>query len=723
MPYEIRSQSLSWQGTPSQLLEIRRAQELEAPQTTYPFVARVGRSVDLYPALLDSPQESICLLLSQLGEDLGADRVSLFSLFSREGHLLMRRQYGWQTQEINVERDWGGWGKTGSLVAYGLDLWEESLKEGEISHAHVRDLPARQSAILCALGIRSLLVAPVFVRGAWWGILQVDVCQQERFWSEEDIYFVRGIAGLLGAVLLRQEASEIISALLQNEVEARKRAATLFEASLSLGSIMDWDVTLDRVLYLLREIVPFDVGSIILVEGDYPTIVRVWETSKGAGRILRNPPLPVFSIEKTEFFYPILKDGKPLLVRDTAAHAEWISPESNPRIRSWMGIPIRFENQIVGFLSLGCNDPLAYTEEHLGWAFAYAQAAGRALQNARLFEGVAQALVSEQRLNEISRLISSTSDLGNMLQSVLKLTTQLVSADMGTLGLYNSEDEVLIVANSFNTPRPLFQTRLIKGQGVAWEVLLKKSSLMLREYAEHPQALAEWVQMGVHAYLGVPLIAGEEVLGVINLFKLSPQRAFQERDRILAEIVGRQTGVAIQNVRRFEQAQRLATRDALTGLYTRRHFFEVARLEFERSRRYQRPIAVILLDIDNLKPINDTYGHPVGDTVLQKVAQVCLRLLRQMDVVGRYGGDEFIVLLPEASREQALQIAERLRGAVEAIPLSTNGNIVSISISQGVAASEKEYTSLEQLVEYADRALNQAKQRGKNQVVVWDSPR
>lgn len=720
MPYEIRFQNLFWQGRPGYLLEIRCAQDLETQQAAYPFTTQTVHSVNFFPALLNLPEEGINFLLGQVGEVLGADRVSLFSLFSREGRLLMRRQYGWQAQEVDMAHDLGAWGKTGPLVAHGLDLWEDSLKGGEISQAHVRDLPARQSAILRALNVRSLMVAPVFVRGDWWGILQVDDCRQERLWSKEDIYFMRGIAGLLGAMLLRQEANKTASDLLRREMEARKKATTLFEASLELSSVMDWDVTLDRTLGLLHEIIPFDIGSIVWLGGDNLVVVRIWEATKGSGRILRNPPLPALKIDKASFFLPILKEGKPLILRDTTAEPGWISPELNPRVRSWMGVPICFEDQVVGFLSLGCNEPLVYTEEQLRWVLAYARAAARVWQNARLFDEVAQALVAEQRLNEISRVISGTLDMGNMLQAVLRLTTQLVSADMGTLNLYNPEDEVLIVANSFNTPRPLFQTRLTKGQGVAWEVLLSKSSLMLREYAEHPQALAEWVQMGAHAYLGVPLIAGEEVLGVINLFKLSPQRTFQERDRILVEIVGRQISVAIQNVRRFELAQRLATRDSLTGLYTRHHFFEIARMEFERSRRYQRPIAIILLDVDNLKPINDTYGHPVGDLALQKVAQVCLRLLRQMDVVGRYGGDEFIILLPEASREQALQIAERLRGAAEAISLSTDGKSVPISISQGVAAFEGEYTSLERLVELADRALNQAKQKGKNQVMLWN---
>lgn len=718
-PYEIRVHPITWQGVPAFLLELRCVQDLETQQVAYPLLTQALPSMGLFSLLVDPGSETINELLRQMGERLIADRVSFFSLFSREGRLLVRWQHGWQIQENVYEPKPEVWGKTGPLAGRGLDLWESNLRNGEIVQAHVRDLPARQSAILRALNIRSLMVLPVFVRGDWWGFLQVDACARERTWSEREVQLARAIAGQLGAVLLNQDARNALSNIFTQKTQAHKKAMLLFEATLTLSSIMDWEVALDRALSLLHEIIPFDLGSVVWLEREHVVVLRTLDSARGAVRLHRKPSIHSVTVERFPFLIPLLREGKPVHIRDTLAESDWVSMEQSTRIRSWMGVPIRFEGQVVGFLSLGRNEPNGFEEECLDLALAYARAIGRVLQNARLFDEVAHALISEQRLNEISREINSISDLGSMLQSVLRLTTQLVSADMGTVGLYNPEDEVILVASTYNLPRPILQTRLTKGQGVAWEVLAKKTPLILREYTEHPQALDEWVQMGAHAYLGAPLIAGEEVLGVLNLFKLSPQRNFSERDRVLAEIVGRQVGIAIQNIRRFEQAQRLATRDALTGLFTRRHFFEIARVEFERSRRYQRPMAVILMDVDNLKPINDTYGHLIGDMVLQKVALTCQRLLRQMDVVGRFGGDEFIALLPEATLEQALQIAERLREAVIHEPLVVEGKTIAISISQGIAKIEWTFKSVEQLVQLADSALNRAKQAGKNQVQVW----
>lgn len=720
MPYEIRVHPITWWGAPAYLLELRCVQELETQQVTYPMSTQGLPSMDLPSWLVEPGNENVNEVLRQMGERLDADRVSFFSLFSREGRLLVRWQYGWQIQENASEPKPEIRGKTGSLTGWGLDLWENNLKNGGVVQAHVRDLPARQSAILRALHIRSLMVIPVFVRGAWWGILQIDACASEKTWSEEEIYYARAIAGQLGAILLNQDARNALSNLFKHQVEAHEKAMLLFEATLTLSSIMDWEVALDRALSLLYKIIQFDWGSIVWLERDNLVVLRVLDLARAATKLQRTPPIPPITVDRVPFLTPLLSEGKPVLIQDTLNEPTWVSFEQGTRIRSWMGIPVCFGEQVVGFLSLGRNEPRGFEEESLDIALAYARAIGRVLQNARLFDEVAHALVSEQRLNEISREINSTSDLGSMLQSVLRLTTQLVSADMGTVGLYNPEDEVVLIASTYNLPRPTFQTRLTKGQGVVWEVLINKTPLVLREYAEHPQALDEWVHMGAHGYLGVPLIAGDEVLGVLNLFKLSPLRDFSERDRILAEMVGRQVGIAIQNIRRFEQAQRLATRDALTGLFTRRHFFEIARLEFERSRRYQRPMAIILMDVDNLKPINDTYGHLVGDMVLQRVAQTCLKLLRQMDVIGRFGGDEFIALLPEANQEQAVQIAERLREAIVHNPLAVSGKEIPISVSQGVAVLNWSFKSVEQLVQFADLALNKAKQAGKNQVLVWN---
>jgi diguanylate cyclase (GGDEF)-like protein len=165
--------------------------------------------------------------------------------------------------------------------------------------------------------------------------------------------------------------------------------------------------------------------------------------------------------------------------------------------------------------------------------------------------------------------------------------------------------------------------------------------------------------------------------------------------------------------RRLEELSRT---DALTGLRNRRSFDEELKMRFEHARRYGRPLTLVMIDIDHFKEVNDAFGHPVGDAVLQKVAQVLQRTTRQSDVVARFGGEEFAVLLPETPMREALQFAEKIRAAVAAEDLGT-GMPPRITISAGVAGmSKSELHSPEELVAAADAALYRAKGNGRNRV-------
>ncbi|MBI3762768.1 MAG: diguanylate cyclase [Chloroflexi bacterium] len=209
----------------------------------------------------------------------------------------------------------------------------------------------------------------------------------------------------------------------------------------------------------------------------------------------------------------------------------------------------------------------------------------------------------------------------------------------------------------------------------------------------------------------------ERVIGVINAER-AQLRAFSEDDERLMVTLAGQLATAIEKVRLFAETQRLATTDALTGLYNRRHFFELAGHEYERTRRYGGPFSAIMLDIDHFKRINDTYGHAAGDQVLRAVAALCRESLREVDVVGRYGGEEFALILPESDVVNAQIAAERLCQQVAQQAFATDRGPLSVTVSLGVASLDDSCVSLDGLLERADRALYAAKQAGRNQVCV-----
>jgi diguanylate cyclase (GGDEF)-like protein len=167
--------------------------------------------------------------------------------------------------------------------------------------------------------------------------------------------------------------------------------------------------------------------------------------------------------------------------------------------------------------------------------------------------------------------------------------------------------------------------------------------------------------------------------------------------------------------------QRMAVTDALTGIYNRRGFFEVGRREINRANRFQRPLAAIMFDIDHFKQVNDAYSHAIGDQVLQALVKLCLANLREMDILGRYGGEEFAILLPETDGDNAYHTAERLCRLVEKTPLLTEAGPVFITITLGVTCIKGETINLDILLDRADTAMYSAKQAGRNRVAMIEA--
>ena len=181
------------------------------------------------------------------------------------------------------------------------------------------------------------------------------------------------------------------------------------------------------------------------------------------------------------------------------------------------------------------------------------------------------------------------------------------------------------------------------------------------------------------------------------------------------------TGVAV-NKRQLESAntklQELALRDGLTGLLNRRYWESCLEREFARHQRYDNPVSLVIFDIDHFKRVNDTYGHQTGDEVIRETARITSQLVRETDFAGRYGGEEFVVLLPGTTLDGAAQFAERLRSTIERQQIDYQGSPLTFTISLGVATLADDMAGYQALLERADKALYQSKEGGRNQVTV-----
>lgn len=248
------------------------------------------------------------------------------------------------------------------------------------------------------------------------------------------------------------------------------------------------------------------------------------------------------------------------------------------------------------------------------------------------------------------------------------------------------------------------------------------------------QAVARWVRrVGVQratvVLVGLSVVASE----VLTLaWHLVSGWSLQSQGLIIAALVpvpiaSLCAGYTLQLIVALDQAMRrleeLAMTDSLTGVRNRRCFMQVAALEFERATRHARPMAVVLIDVDHFKAINDRHGHQCGDQALIEIARACQGTLRKTDLLARFGGEEFIVLLPETGQREAVRLAERMRNAVAAeLRLPDQPRPGAVTISLGAVALSRSTPTLDILIQAADQALYDAKRSGRNRVHTQPAP-
>lgn len=312
-------------------------------------------------------------------------------------------------------------------------------------------------------------------------------------------------------------------------------------------------------------------------------------------------------------------------------------------------------------------------------------------------------------LYEISSRLSTILDLDQALREVSQIMQVMMGADRFDV----------VLAENFDRLSELgFPTSIAK------QALEKRSIVIFPDAsAGGKEVVSDSTQLlRIRSLLCLPVIIDEDIVALIYTYRTEPnERPFDESDVQLAVAIGHQVALTIQRTRLIEQVrvfEHWAITDSLTGLPNRRQFLILAEKEVHRALRFHHPLSIMMLDVDSFKLTNHTYGHPAGDQVLQTVTMRWRSELRDIDMLGRYGGDEFLLVLVETDLPDACEAAERLRECVADLPVDTNRGPLNITISVGLATLSEQDSTLGAIINRADDALYLAKRNGKNRVEV-----
>jgi len=309
--------------------------------------------------------------------------------------------------------------------------------------------------------------------------------------------------------------------------------------------------------------------------------------------------------------------------------------------------------------------------------------------------------------------LRATHNLDRMLEIALETGMETIGARSGLLMLRKGSGTLMTgVTRNLDTPG----FKLEVGQGISGHVASTGQPILLPGSADPPERHES--EPEVHTQLSVPLISHDRVLAVLNFYDKA-QGNFTEADLRTILSLTDQAGVAIENVLLHQEAERMAIMDGKTGIWNHRWFQIQFAREIDRAQRFGRPFSLIILDIDDFRKFNNTYGHQIGDFVLIELAQRVRSTIRDVDMFARYGGEEFELLLSETDEAGGLNAAEKLRQVIAGTPFVTEmtPDPLSVTISAGVASYPSGGTDFASIFKAADLALLEAKAQGKNRVI------
>lgn len=432
-----------------------------------------------------------------------------------------------------------------------------------------------------------------------------------------------------------------------------------------------------------------------------------------------------------EGLWHLLEKGQPIkLINDKSeelfAHFFQYADLTDLKAQVWL--PFIYDNKIIAILSLGKKlTGEVFSDEDMKLLSMLTGFFSPIVHKYIVQKEKESSLVYLQKtlhnisiLYNIGQAMNFIDDLKRLIQLILAKAIQTIGAERGSLMLYDAPTDELVIKVVYGLPDKEIEKRINEGQiectrikvgeGIAGDAFINKKAIITNLGENDPRFMPSYLS-SVQSLLCLPLIVKEEAIGVINITNKKGGKFFDQDDLDFIGALANQAAIAISNAQLYE----LAITDSLTKLFIRRHFDFLLENEIKRSGRYKHHVSLLMMDIDNFKSINDTYGHQAGDEMLRKIAQVIQNTIRKIDMASRFGGEEFAIILPETHKENSRKIAERLRKKISEISIKVKGGKeVNPTISIGIASFPVDAEDKNNLIEFADEALYHSKKMGKN---------
>jgi diguanylate cyclase (GGDEF)-like protein len=407
-------------------------------------------------------------------------------------------------------------------------------------------------------------------------------------------------------------------------------------------------------------------------------------------------------------------------------HADPRYMEVLPSCRSEICVPIVAGEKVLGVLGVQSDQPSAFAEDDERLLAAFARLLAMALMHARIHRARQSDIAELQAVRDIARRAAAL-DLGATLDSVCESFRDITTSDSVAVYLWDARTERLQVA-ALSHDVVLFppeyaenarEKTLTLGEGLTGWTAQQRQAVLVDDVAADGRLIAlRGLTLDNKSAIAIPLVVDDRLVGVVRALKMGT-RAYTDDHFRFAQTLALQAALAIAAAEAHQEIRRLSVTDELTGAYNVRHVMQRLREEMEFAKRHDDEVSLLVIDGDAMKMVNDQYGHAEGNRVLVEITAAMRAALRVSDVLGRFGGDEFLVVLPRTNARDALITGERLRLAVAGTEFRNSwGEPIRATVSVGVATYPKHGVTADDLFSVADRALYAAKRDGRNRVTV-----